>query len=239
MTIYDTVFISDLHLGTGRCNTDALLKFLNAIKTKKLVLVGDVLDLACLESGSRWTRKHTAIIHKLLEKKANGCEIIYVYGNHEKDLALYTGLFNGIKFCREYVHTDAKGNTFLCIHGDKLSTHSSGDWKQFFYHKGYELITPLNHFLKTTLGFSLVNFLKGTKRGKRYIDRYETDVINGLWIRECLHSRKYTGAIVGHIHHLNHRVINDYHYYCCGDWVDTCSAILETDGNYETYIAGA
>jgi UDP-2,3-diacylglucosamine pyrophosphatase LpxH len=233
--IYDTVFISDLHLGTDRCNADALLEFLSTVKTKKLVLVGDVLDVACLEKGSRWNRKHTLIVHRLLEKSANGCQIIYIYGNHEKDLCRYKGILNGIIFCQEYVHTDSKGANYLCIHGDKMSRLSSGDWKQFFLHKGYELITPLNHFLKKTLGISLVNFLKKTKRGRSYIDAYENDVIAGLKIKELIHCQKFTGAIVGHIHHLNRRVIGDYQYYCCGDWVDTCSAILEINGNYVPY----
>lgn len=237
--IYDTVFISDLHIGTNRCNALALLEFLSEIRTKKLVLVGDVIDLMCLENGSKWNRLHTLIIHKLLEKKNKGCEIVYVYGNHEKDLSRYIGILNGITVCREYVHTDAKGNTFLCIHGDKLSSHSSGDWKQFFLHKGYELITPLNHFLKKTLNLSLVNFLKKTKRGQDYITSYENDVINGLRVKENLHNIEYTGAIVGHIHHLNHRKIDGYDYYCCGDWVDTCSAILEVEGTYTTYAVKA
>lgn len=233
--IYDAVFISDLHLGTSRCNSKALLNFLTNIKTKKLILVGDVLDLQCLEKGSRWARNHTLIIHKLLEKKSNGCEIIYVYGNHEKDLSRYTGLLNGIKVCREYVYTDSMNNSYLCIHGDKLSRRSSGDWKQFFLHKGYEVITPINHFLKETTGFSLVKFLKNTKRGRVFIDAYENDVVNGLKVKENLHNRKYAGVIVGHIHHLNHRVIDGYHYYCCGDWVDSCSAILEAYGSYATH----
>jgi UDP-2,3-diacylglucosamine pyrophosphatase LpxH len=236
--IHDTVFISDLHLGTNRCNAAALLEFLSQIKTKKLVLVGDVIDLLCLENGSTWNRSHTLILHKILEKKKNGCEIVYIYGNHEKDLSRYTLDLNGITVCREYVHTDCKGSNFLCIHGDKLSTHSSGDWKQLFLHKGYELITPLNHFLKKFLNLSLVNFLKKTKRGEEYIDAYENDVINGLKIKENLHGRQYKGAIVGHIHHLNARKIDGYEYYCCGDWVDTCSAILEINGKYETYVFG-
>jgi hypothetical protein len=237
--IYDSIFISDLHLGTKRCNIDALLEFISTIQTKKIVLVGDVIDLMCLERGSKWNRKHTLAIHKILDKRLDNCEIIYIYGNHEKDLSRYTGFINDITICREYVHIDVKENKYLCIHGDKLSKHSSGDWKQFFQHKGYEFITPLNYVLRQIFNFSLVNFLKRTIRGREYIESYERDIIEGLKVKEKLHNCKYTGAIVGHIHHLNHRMIDGYEYYCCGDWVDTCSAILEKDGNYETYTFGA
>ena len=45
---YDTVFISDVHLGTPRCNTEKFFKFLKELKTKKLVLVGDIIDIYCL-----------------------------------------------------------------------------------------------------------------------------------------------------------------------------------------------
>jgi UDP-2,3-diacylglucosamine pyrophosphatase LpxH len=33
---FDTVFISDVHLGTPRCNTEKFLKFLKELKTKKV-----------------------------------------------------------------------------------------------------------------------------------------------------------------------------------------------------------
>lgn len=74
---YDTVFISDTHLGTPRCNTDKLLKFLKELKTKKIVLVGDIIDIYCMEKyHTRWTKEHTECIHQLLkiaQKRNRSC----------------------------------------------------------------------------------------------------------------------------------------------------------------------
>lgn len=64
---YDTVFISDVHLGTNRCDVETFLKFIKNIKTKKLVLVGDIIDIACMEKyGTRWKSDHTECVHQIL-----------------------------------------------------------------------------------------------------------------------------------------------------------------------------
>ena len=56
---HDTVFISDVHLGTDRCNTDKFLKFLNQLDTKKLVMVGDIIDIHCMEKhNTLWKTTH-------------------------------------------------------------------------------------------------------------------------------------------------------------------------------------
>jgi UDP-2,3-diacylglucosamine pyrophosphatase LpxH len=128
----------------------------------------------------------------------------------------------------EYIHKDSKGNKFLCIHGDKYSEYSSGSWKQLIFNKGYELITPLSLFLERFFRFSLVYFLKNTTRGKNYISKYEADV---MW--NCVQrDKKYDGVICGHIHHANIKNCGKMTYMCCGDFVDTCSAITEKNGVY-------
>ncbi len=51
--MYDATFISDTHLGTNRCDTHKFLKFLKELDTKKLVMVGDIFDIACMEHTGR------------------------------------------------------------------------------------------------------------------------------------------------------------------------------------------
>ena len=47
-------------------------------------------------------------------------------------------------------------------------------------------------------------------------------------------SKKYDGIICGHIHHPSLRDIDGIKYINCGDWVETCSAIVEHhDGRFE------
>jgi UDP-2,3-diacylglucosamine pyrophosphatase LpxH len=175
---YDTVFISDVHLGTPRCNTEKFYNFLTNLKTKKLVLVGDIIDIACMEKyNTRWTREHTKCVHQILNLAKKGTEVVYILGNHEAEIRRYTNFeHKNFQMVDEYTHKDSKGNKFLCVHGDKYSEYSSGSWKQLMFNKGYELITPLSLFLEKFFKFSLVYGLKNTVRGKNYINRYETDI---------------------------------------------------------------
>lgn len=227
---YDTVFISDTHLGTNRCNVHKFLKFLKELKTKKLVLVGDIIDIACMETyNTHWKKEHTECVHQILKLAKNGTEIVYVLGNHEGQLRRYANFeHKNFQMVDEYTHRDSEGNKFLCVHGDKYSEYSSGSWKQLLFNKGYEFITPLSLFLERFFRFSLVYYLKNTIRGKKYINQYETDIA-----AYCAQKNKnYTGVICGHIHSANIRTFDKITYMCCGDFCDSCTAIVEKNGIY-------
>ena len=231
--MYDTVFASDIHLGTPRCNTTKFLKFLKELKTKKLVLVGDVIDIHCMERyNTRWTKEHTECVHQLLNLAKKGTEVIYILGNHEGAIRRYCDFeHKNFQMVDEYIHKDSKGNKFLCIHGDKYSEYSSGSWKQLIFNKGYELITPLSLFFERFIDFSLVYALKNSVRGKNYINQYETDIASYCMQRD----KKFSGVICGHIHVIKKRIFDKITYMCCGDWCDQCTCIIETDGNYNVF----
>lgn len=227
---YDTVFISDVHLGTNRCNTEKFLKFLQNLKTKKLVMVGDIIDISCMETHhTNWIKQHTECVHQILNLAKRGTEIVYILGNHEAQLRRYCDFeHKNVQMLDKYTHRDSKGNKFLCVHGDKFSEYSSGSWKQLIFNKGYEIITPLSFWLEKFFRFSLVYALKNTIRGKNYINQYETDLASYCTQKEG----KYDGVICGHIHHGNIRNFGKVTYMCCGDWVDQCTAIVEKNGMY-------
>jgi len=227
---YDAVFVSDVHLGTTRCNTKKFLKFLKKIKTKKLVLVGDIIDVYCLEKyNTHWKKEHTECVHQILNLAKKGVEIVYVLGNHEAQMRRYTDFTHeNFVMCDEYVYKTKDGNKYLCVHGDKYSEFSSGSWKQLVFNKGYELITPMSLFMEKIFRFSLVYALKNSVRGKKYISQYENDLAN-----YCRQKGEYKGIIVGHIHSANIRKFDKIEYMCCGDFVDTCSAIVEKNGAFQ------
>lgn len=227
---YDAVFISDVHLGTNRCNTKKFMKFLNELNTKKLIMVGDIYDIECMQKyGTKWEKKHSKAIHKLIKLADRGVEIVYIFGNHEAELRRYVGFkHKNFSIAESYVYQTKKGNKYLCLHGDTCSNLSSGSWKQLCFNKGYELITPLSYWMSKFFNFSLVHFLKNTISAKKYINQYELDLAN-----YCLSNGNYDGIICGHIHHANIRNFGDITYMCCGDFVDTCSAIVEKNGKFE------
>jgi UDP-2,3-diacylglucosamine pyrophosphatase LpxH len=232
---FDTVFISDVHLGTDRCNTVKFLKFLRELKTKKLVMVGDIIDIHCMEKhNTLWRTQHTKAVEKIIELSRKGTEVIYILGNHDAVARKYVEnqnetihLHKNLMICDSYIHK-SHYKKFLCVHGDMNSQFSSGSWKQYFMNWGYETITPLNIFLNKTLGFSLINFLKSIPRGRKFIDKYEMDLIH--YVRKI---GGYNGVIVGHIHHANIRIDDEITYMCCGDWTDTCSALVEKNGVFK------
>ena len=51
MAPHRALFLSDLHIGTGRCCAADLLQLLQSEPTERLILVGDILDL------SAWQQK--------------------------------------------------------------------------------------------------------------------------------------------------------------------------------------
>ena len=77
--------------------------------------------------------------------------------------------------------------------------------------------------------WSLSSYLKhSVKESVNFIGDYETTLAN--YVR----SKKLDGIICGHIHHANIRNIDDITYMNCGDWVESCTAIVEHhDGTFE------
>tara|TARA_X000000950_G_scaffold5237_1_gene5404 strand:+ start:8265 stop:8981 length:717 start_codon:yes stop_codon:yes gene_type:complete len=224
---YDTVFVSDVHLG-ARCNHTKFLKFLGELKTKKIVFVGDIIDIYCMEKyKTRWVAEDTECVHKIIKHMQNGVEVVYIPGNHEAKIRRYGDFkHKNFKMVDEYIHK-TKGKKYICTHGDKYSKFSSGSWKQLIFNKGYEIITPISLWLERIFQFSLVYQLKNTIDGKKFIDQYENDIA-----QHCIDLGNYDGIICGHIHHANIRRIGSVDYMCCGDFVDSCTALVEKDGYF-------
>jgi UDP-2,3-diacylglucosamine pyrophosphatase LpxH len=52
---------------------------------------------------------------------------------------------------------------------------------------------------------------------------------------EC-HKRGLNGVVCGHIHHAEIRRIGEVEYLNCGDWVESCTALIEHwDGSIQLY----
>ena len=48
------------------------------------------------------------------------------------------------------------------------------------------------------------------------------------------HQKKFDGVICGHIHTATIKTVGHVTYYNCGDWVDSCTALVEhLDGRME------
>lgn len=232
---YRTVWISDVHLGTRGCKAKYLDNFLASIKCDNLYLVGDIIDGWNMSRGpSYFPQEHVNIIRRVLSKSRKGTKVFYVVGNHDEFLRKYLDFFEdkdfgNIEIADEFVHTTATGEKLWVIHGDlydgvtryhKWVSHL-GD---IAYNSLVALNSAYNHFrAKFGMGYwSLSAYLKHkVKSAVEFIFKFEEAVAN-----EC-ENRGHDGVVCGHIHHAEIKQIGNVTYYNDGDWVESCTALVE------------
>ncbi len=233
-----SVFISDVHLGTRACQADSLLAFLRAYPAEHLYLVGDIIDLWSMRRGIHWSPSQNTVIQKVLRRARHGERVIFVPGNHDEALRDYCDtVFGDIRVEREFVHETADGRRFLLIHGDEFDQVTRHHrWVAVLGDVAYNGLVRINGWLsrlRRRLGiagyWSLAGYAKRrVKTALQFIFDFEDSVIRHA--RE----RGLDGVICGHIHWAALKEVDGLTYANCGDWVDSCSAIVEhADGRLE------
>ena len=236
-TAYRTVFISDIHLGTRGCQAELLLDFLRHMTCERLYLIGDIVDGWRMKGGWHWPQSHNDVVQKILRLARKGAEVIYIPGNHDDRVRDFCGVhFGGVVVTRDAIHQTADGRRFLVLHGDEFDAAVrlapwlalAGD---FAYRGALKLNTLLNHFRRRMgLGYwSLSAYLKSkVKDALRFIDNFEQAVASEA------RRRGVDGVICGHIHKVEMRTIDGVTYINDGDWVESCTAVVEHfDGRLE------
>ena len=235
---YKSVFISDLHLGSKHCNSDALLEFLSTIRTEKLYLVGDIVDIWRLKKKWYWPKIHNQIVRKIL-KMSEKTEVIYVTGNHDEIFRSFPNIKIGkIAVENRCVHVGVDGKRYLVVHGDLFDNLMRTKTGRFIMHLGdfaYDSLIYINKILNTTrrlLGmqpWSLAKFLKRkAKLAANYIGEFEKEM--SYYCKR----KGYDGVICGHIHHAEITQYDDVVYMNDGDWCESCTALVENyDGTWE------
>lgn len=228
---YRTVWISDVHLGFRGCSADYLLEFLNSFDCDTLYLVGDIIDLWALKKRPAWPQAHNDVLRSVLGKAKSGTRVVYVPGNHDDPLRDYVGMqFGNVTVEREAIHLRANGQRVLVLHGDEFDqVVQCSPWLAKVGSLLYEWLLQLNHVVNWTrrrLGFpywSLASFLKHkVKNAVQYIGNYEAAVAHAARQREV------EGVICGHIHRAEITQIDGLVYMNCGDWVESCTALVES-----------
>ena len=228
---YRAVFLSDVHLGTRSAQAVSLLNFLRAVEADTYYLVGDIIDFWRVRRGPHWPQTHNDVLQKLLRKARKGARLVFIPGNHDEALREFCGMrFGAIEIAQSLVHRTASGKRYMVMHGDEFDVIvRSAKWLAFLGDRGYEAAlwfnNPLN-WVRRHLGlgyWSLSAYLKGrVKQAVSYIGSFEQTVA------EQAHRLGMDGIICGHIHHACDRRIGPVHYLNCGDWVESCTAIVET-----------
>lgn len=234
---YRSIWISDVHLGFRGCQADFVLDFLQSTECRKLYLVGDIVDLWAMKKGIYWPQAHNNVVRAVLDKARGGTEVIYVPGNHDEVFRDHCGNdFGNVQVREEVAHHTADGRRFLVMHGDCFDrVVQNGPWLAHLGSHLYDLLLGLNrrlNVLRRWVGleyWSLAAFLKRkVKNAVNYIGNFEQAVAAEA------HRHGVDGVICGHIHHAEMRPIDGILYCNCGDWVESCTALVEHhDGRLE------
>lgn len=232
-----SLWISDLHLGTRGCQAEKLLAFLKQHDCQYLYLVGDIIDGWRMRKGVYWPQSHTNVLRRILTMSKRGTQVIYVTGNHDEFLRRYSGLVLGnISLLDEAIHETLDGRRLLVIHGGQFDVITRCHrWLAFLGDHAYEFSLVLNRWLnhwRRRWGYgywSLSSWLKQrVKSAVSFISDYEDALLH-----EC-RKRGLQGVVCGHIHHAELRGIAGITYHNCGDWVESCTALVERpDGRFE------
>lgn len=225
------VFVSDVHLGARHCHAAELALFLEGLRTRRLYLVGDIVDLWWMSRRrASWDGGHQRVFEALHALARAGTEIVYVPGNHDRPIRRFCGLvLPRLKLRRRVIHVLADGRRLLVTHGDDYDavTHFGG-LQERFGNWLYDHILAGNRWfnlVRRRLGlryWSLADFLKSRSgAAERYIARF---VQAGL---DDARRRGLDGIVCGHIHRAALLERDGLVYANDGDWVESLTALAE------------
>jgi UDP-2,3-diacylglucosamine pyrophosphatase LpxH len=236
-TTWRAIWISDVHLGTPGCKAALLYSFLKAHRCEQLYLVGDIIDGWRLSSGKWfWPSEHNRVVRQILRmSEKDGTQVYYVTGNHDEFLRDYidehTFEMGNIKVVNEAFHETSAGEKLWVVHGDDydgITRHHKwvallGDvaytfllWSNRWFNYGRRLLRMPYWSLSRAIKHKV-------KSAVSFIFEFEQTVA-----REA-RKRNVDGVICGHIHHAEKKLLEGVRYYNCGDWVESCTALVEDD----------
>ncbi len=231
LTRYRAIWISDIHLGTRGCKSDFLLDFLRNTDAEYLYLAGDIIDGWSLRRSWFWDQNHNDVIQKLLRKARKGTKVVYIPGNHDEFARDYLGMmFGGIAIEENAIHILLDGRRLLVTHGDEFdAVVRYAKWLAVLGDLSYQAVLSLNHWfnkLRRRMGYpywSLSAYLKHkVKNAVQFIEDFESMVVREASIH------KVDGVVCGHIHKAELKEIDGLLYCNDGDWVESCTALVET-----------
>ncbi|MEM9080981.1 MAG: glycosyltransferase [Verrucomicrobiota bacterium] len=235
---FQTVIISDVHIGSKDGKAKEVVDFLKYVKFEKLILNGDIIDAWALRRGGIWKKSHTKFVRtilKFVEKKE--LEVVYLRGNHDDILDRFLPIrFGSMEIVKEHIHVGLNGKRYLVVHGDGFDSVTTGHkWLASAGAVAYDQMMKVNRLYNAYRSwrgkeyFSMSQAVKSkVKSAVSFVDRYQ-EQLQGL-----ARQKGCDGIICGHIHTPANEQIDDVHYLNSGDWVESLSCVVEhLDGSFE------
>lgn len=234
---FRSIWVSDLHLGTRSSQAEQFLDLLRSTESDYLYLVGDIVDGWALRRNWYWPQTHNDVVQKLLRKARKGTQVVYIPGNHDEFARHFIDLRLGdIEIDRRRIHSTADGRRLLVLHGDEFDgLVARAKWLMKLGARGYDLALAINRTLQPILsrlgrsGWSFSQFAKQkSKQAVQFIADFENIVIREAELNDV------DGVVCGHIHRPEMRQMGNIMYANTGDWVESCTLLIEHhDGEIE------
>ena len=215
---YNTLILSDLHLGAETSRAREATRVLKANRFQRLILLGDIFaDL----NFARLTKDHwkfLGFIRKLSNPKRK-IEVVWVEGNHDHGLADIMSHLVGVRVYESYEWYYG-GLKHIAIHGHQFD--------------GFQVNRMTMSRVGTSLYLQLQKLDFKSKPLTRMIDR-----LNTRWLR--MSPKVASGAVsyarhheaqrifCGHTHEALHVERDGIDYYNSGGWVDSRLTYLTID----------
>lgn len=232
-----SLFVSDLHLGSGGARAREFLVFLRETEAEAIYLVGDIFDIWHV-GLVEWSEAHDAILAELAQRAATGTRVVYLPGNHDAAMRNFVGIggkiLNGAMFelADSITHVTADGRRYLVLHGDQC------DARILKWHiltrlgsRADALLRRLDRALPRPAGARAENSLMGVVRQAVNALVLLGNGFEGRLVR-LARDGGHDGVICGHYHRAAIRDHGPTAYVNCGDWVDSMTAVAEAaDGS--------
>ncbi len=235
--MFRSIFISDVHLGSKAAKAEFLIDFLRHHDADTIFLVGDIVDGWRLRRSWHWPQAHNDVVQKLLRKARKGSSITYIAGNHDEFARQFQGVhFGGIVVADRAIHETADGRRMLVIHGDQFDTvvHNAR-WLAYFGDYAYDAAMLINRGVsrfRKVFGMPYWSFSSWAKVKVKKAVNFIGSFQNVL--TEEARRSEVDGVICGHIHHAAIETVDSVQYINTGDWVESCTAVVEHfDGRFE------
>jgi UDP-2,3-diacylglucosamine pyrophosphatase LpxH len=228
---YRSIWISDLHLGTPRCKAETLYDFLRHHQAETLYLVGDIVDGWVL--GSSWYQSpaQSAVVEEIASWHRHGTRVVFLPGNHDElNTDAVRSLFGPIPVVNELIHHTAEGRRMLVIHGHQFDgSLNPNRWLLRMGNQAYLAALRIDRWYNSEGAprdgrkSPLSAYLKeGVKKAVEYLTDFSDRAVS-----DTARRYKADGVICGHVHRPDQRLIGPIWYINDGDWLSSCTAVVE------------
>ena len=237
----ELVVVSDFHLGTYGCRADELLKYLDSVRPKTLVLNGDIIDMWQFKK-SYFPKSHLTVIKKINNFVTEGVKVIYITGNHDENLRKFTDFHMDDFSLVNKLVLELDGKKAWLFHGDVFDAsiqHSK--WLARLGGWGYDMLIRINNVINWVLvkmgreKYSLSKKIKqSVKNAVKYISDFEKTA------SDLAIEKGYDFVVCGHIHQPQKRVVTNkmgsVTYLNSGDWIESLSALEYNNGEWTVFL---